>query len=88
MQAVDTVAFADPEVRTGALQIVRSLITRVTVLNTPDGVTLELEGALSAMIGLAQNDKTPHSSGQDVEHMIGSVKVVAGTGFEPVTFRL
>jgi len=38
------------------------------------------------MVGLAQDQtaKGPHLSGLYVR----SVKVVAGTGFEPVTFRL
>ena len=73
---------ADPEIRTTALEIVRSLITRVTVVEGPDGLTLDLEGALAAMIGLAQNNKIPLGSGLDVSSFAGSVNVVAGTGFE------
>ena len=79
---------ADPAIRSAALEIVRSLITRVTVRDGLDGLTLELEGALTAMIGLAQNDKSPLRSGLDGLCVDSSVKVVAGTGFEPVTFRL
>jgi hypothetical protein len=37
---------------------------------------------------LAQNAKSPHESGLDDRDFVSSVKVVAGTGFEPVTFRL
>ena len=79
---------ADPEIRTAALEIIRGLITRVTVHGGEDGVTLELEGALTAMIGLAQNDKSPLGSGLDVRSVASSVKVVAGAGFEPAAFRL
>jgi site-specific DNA recombinase len=79
---------ADPEIRTAALEAIRSLITRVTVHNGSDGLTLELEGALTAMIGLAQNAKSPLGSGLDVGCMERSVKLVAGVGFEPTTFRL
>jgi site-specific DNA recombinase len=82
------VTLADPGIRAAALEIVRGLITRVTVNNGPEGITLDLEGALAAMIGLAQNAKSPLESGLDVRAVAGSVKVVAGTGFEPVTFRL
>ncbi len=75
---------ADPDVGAGALDALRGLIERVTVYETPEGVTLDLEGALTAMIGLAQNAKSPLGSGL----FGGSVKVVAGAGFEPATFRL
>ena len=79
---------ADPEIRAPALELIRSLISRVTVLDGPDGVSLELEGALTAMIGLAQNVKSPLESGLDDGLVDCSAEVVAGTGFEPVTFRL
>ncbi|WP_308124573.1 zinc ribbon domain-containing protein [Maritalea mobilis] len=75
-------SLANPEIRTLALEIIRGLIDRVTVHAEADGnVVLELEGALSAMIEAAQ----PGALGC-VDH--GSVKVVAGVGFEPTTFRL
>ena len=45
------------------------------------GITLELEGALSAMIAQAQ----PGGLG-DVDP--SSLELVAGVGFEPTTFRL
>jgi site-specific DNA recombinase len=82
------VTLEDPEIRIAALEAIRGLITRVTVHDLSDGLTLELEGALTAMIGLAQNDKSPLGSGLDVGCVERSVKVVAGVGFEPTTFRL
>lgn len=66
---------ADPDVRTPALEIIRGLIERVTVrMDTSRAVMLELEGAITAMIGLAQ---------PGAERLIdqSSVKVVAGAGF-------
>ncbi|GGH41648.1 recombinase family protein [Cribrihabitans marinus] len=72
---------SDPEIRTEALEIVRGLIERVSVRHADDSVTIELEGALTAMIGLAQNE-------QSRPEAACSVKVVAGVGFEPTTFRL
>lgn len=68
---------ADPEIRTPALETIRSLITAVTVHAKPEGVKLELEGALAAMVGLAQGQtaKSPLGSGLDAS----SVHVVAGT---------
>ena len=71
----------DPEIRTEALEAVRALIHQVTVHVGAEGVTLDLVGALTAMLDLAQPGAT---QGVDV----CSVKVVAGVGFEPTTFRL
>ena len=72
---------ADPEIRTPALEAVRGLIERVEVREEGDAVTLALEGALTAMLDLAQPGSV---RGLDVR----SVEVVAGAGFEPATFRL
>jgi site-specific DNA recombinase len=73
---------ADPLIRTPALEVVRGLIERVTVRLDADGaVTLDLEGALTAMLSLAQPGAV-----RDLDAC--SVKVVAGVGFEPTTFRL
>ena len=79
---------ADPEIRTQALEIIRSLIEAVTVIIDEDRISRELEGAITKMIGVAQNEKSPHGSGLDVDIAHRSVKVVAGVGFEPTTFRL
>ena len=76
---------ADPGIQTEALEIIRSLITRVTVTAGESGVTLALDGALSAMIGLAQNAR---SRAVGAAGLVGSVEVVAGAGFEPAAFRL
>jgi hypothetical protein len=57
---------ADPEIRPAALETIRGLITRVTVFANPERITLALDGALTAMIGLTQNDKSPPGGGLDV----------------------
>ena len=72
---------ADPDIHIAALDSIRSLIETVTVYETDDGVQIALEGAITALIGLAQ-------PGADLSFNQGSVKVVAGVGFEPTTFRL
>ena len=80
-QKVDALAntLSDPQIRTPALEVMRGLIEHVTVHHGSEGVTLELEGALTAMIGFAQNDKSPLGSGLDVGAVDCSTKVVAGT---------
>ena len=56
------------------------MIEQVPVHHGSEGVTLELEWALTAMIGFAQNDKSPLGSGLDFGFVVGSAKVVVGTG--------
>mgnify|MGYP000267371795 CR=1 FL=1 len=82
------VTLEDPEIRIAALEAIRGLITRVTVHNGSYGLTLELEGALTAMIGLGQNAKRQMGSGLEVGCVERSVIVVAGVGFDTTTFRL
>ncbi len=78
-----SLALQDESIRTPALEILRGLIERVSVSQgTKRGdVTIVLDGALVGMIegalGAASLQIDP-----------GSVKVVAGVGFEPTTFRL
>ncbi|WP_170791756.1 hypothetical protein [Ruegeria lacuscaerulensis] len=78
-------ALSDPSIRTGALEIIRGLIERVSVQHKQDSVQIELEGALSAMIGLTQNEQ---SRPEAACSRLCSTQVVAGAGFEPATFRL
>ncbi|WP_170469988.1 hypothetical protein [Ruegeria arenilitoris] len=68
-------ALSDPSIRTGALEIIRGLIERVTIQHERDGVQIELEGALAAMIGLAQNEQFRSSAARMT---LCSVQVVAG----------
>ena len=72
---------ADPEIRPAALETIRGLISVVTIHETHDGTRVTLDGAITALVGLAQ---------PEAEAFINScsVKVVAGVGFEPTTFRL
>ena len=72
---------SDEALRGPAFETIRKLISSVRVLTTPEGITVQLDGAITAMLDLAQ----PGVSGQFGE---GSVKVVAGAGFEPAAFRL
>ena len=72
---------ADPEIRPAALETIRSLITAVTIHETDQGTRVTLDGAITALVGLAQPEAEAFMSS-------GSVKVVAGVGFEPTTFRL
>ena len=72
----------DPDVRTAAVDIIRGLIERVIVsVEAGAKASLELHSTITAMIKAVQpralSDVYP-----------SSVKMVAGVGFEPTTFRL
>ena len=77
-------ALNDAVVRTDAIAALRGLVGSVTVhVNAERRVSLEVEASTSTLIDFAQNAKSRRRSAGEL-----SVEVVAGTGFEPVTFRL
>ena len=76
-------ALADPELRGETLEIIRGLIERVELHPDEGGFRIELVGEIANMMKLSAGAESFKS---DVEK--ASVKVVAGIGFEPMTFRL
>ena len=74
---------------TAALEAVRGLIEQVVVrpVVAGKGMEIELIGEIAAMLRLAQGS-SPRSGAPGPDMFGCSIKVVAGTGFEPVTFRL
>jgi len=75
-------SLADPQTQTEAIETLRSLIQRIRVGARGDGFEIELVGEIANMVRLSAGEsleKEPYRS---------SVKVVAGVGFEPTTFRL
>jgi DNA invertase Pin-like site-specific DNA recombinase len=79
------------ETRPEALEIIRSLIERVIVQPREDGsFEIELEGEIARMveIGLEPNQKPKNNKTALQNKERRSVKMVAGTRFELMTFRL
>ncbi len=73
-------ALSEPEARTEAAEILRGLVERINVWSGRDGQRIELIGDIVKLVTLpGGNVPAPFES---------SVKVVAGVGFEPTTFRL
>jgi hypothetical protein len=70
------------------LEAVRGLIEQVVVRPLAEGKGLEIEliGEIAAMVSLGHGVMPRRAS--DRVLFARSMKVVAGTGFEPVTFRL
>jgi site-specific DNA recombinase len=73
----------DPVTKTEALEILRTLIDRVSVSAGENGFTIELVGEITNMVRLSAGAESLGN-----ESYWSSVKMVAGVGFEPTTFRL
>ena len=86
-----TSALSDVDDRAGAAEALRSLIDKIVMISdaaAPDRHHIELYGdmAVALKLGTALTAKRPSkSAGATVRSQFS---VVAGTGFEPVTFRL
>ena len=76
--------------RTEAVEIIRTLIEQVIFRPTAEaGLEVELVGDIAGMVHLAQNSNENGPVSRAVhDEFTRSVKVVAGVGFEPTTFRL
>ncbi len=72
-----------------AAGIIRSLIELITLTPEGDGLAIVLRGDLASTTALASDSKKP-SSGETGLFGCGvsQVSLVAGIGFEPMTFRL
>ncbi len=85
-------ALSDPEIRTEAAEILRGLIEAINVRPTESGPEIELVGDIASMVRVAndegRNKKAAPEGAAVRETFASSVKVVAGAGFEPTTFRL
>ena len=83
-------ALHQPGDGTAALEAIRGLIERVLMHPSPNGKGLEVEliGEIGAMVSLGLRDRQMGRSAGDHGLFFGSVKVVAGTRFELMTFRL
>ena len=80
-------ALRDPLIHDEALEIVRGLMERLIIHPAEGGgFQVELIGDIARMVELGAG--TERKKAALDERTACSVKVVAGTGFEPVTFRL
>ncbi|GGK51800.1 recombinase family protein [Salinarimonas ramus] len=73
---------SDPAAAVEAAEAVRRLVDRIVLRPDPEaqgGLAIDLEGALAGILALAAGGKPPPER---------QVKLVAGAGFEPATFRL
>ena len=80
-------ALQDPGIRDEAVPILRTLIEKIIVQPGPDGLEVEIVGDIARMVELGMSGGTNAKAALG-ERAACSVKVVAGVGFEPTTFRL
>jgi hypothetical protein len=76
-------ALAAPETRAAAAEALRGLIEEVRITPDGDGNAVELVGELAALLRLSGNKNAATLAGA-----ADSGLLVAGVGFEPMTFRL
>ncbi len=82
-----TAAFEDEALKAQAFERLRALIAAV-VLTAEDGdLTIELRSERASMLSLCPEPETQKAAAGYSSEVL-QMKLVAGTGFEPVTFRL
>ena len=78
-------AFESEDHRNEAQEILRGLIDAIIVTPVDSALRIDVKGDLATMLVLASEmRRTPEADASEARQ----VKMVAGTGFEPVTFRL
>ncbi len=78
-------ALEDEASRTEAMELIRSLIEAIVLVPQDGNLRVEVRGELAAILALVAGSKKPGLADRaDAEQ----IKVVAGVGFEPTTFRL
>jgi site-specific DNA recombinase len=79
-------ALQEPATRDEAFELVRSLIDEIRLVPEHGMLRVELRGELAGILALSAAGKKP--GGRDAAGLAEQIKMVAGVGFEPTTFRL
>jgi site-specific DNA recombinase len=79
-------ALRDDDTRDEAFELIRSLIDEIRLVPEDGRLRLELRGELAGILALAADKKKP--GGLSATGLAQQIKMVAGVGFEPTTFRL
>ena len=82
-------SLGDPALQDEAAGIIRSLIESITLTPVGNTLAIDLRGELASILSLCSGaGRKAAPADFSVEAFVSQVKMVAGTGFEPVTFRL
>ena len=79
-------ALRDPATRDEAFAQIRTLIDEIRLVPENGELRIELRGELAGILALAAHRKKP--GGLTAAGLAEQIKMVAGGGFEPPTFRL
>jgi site-specific DNA recombinase len=79
-------ALRDDGTRDDAFELIRSLIDEIRMVPENGQLRVELRGELAGILALATHSKKPGSL--SATGLAEQIKMVAGIGFEPMTFRL
>ncbi len=71
-----------------AREVVRGLVEAVRLVLEAGRLRIEVRGELGAILRLAEGAQNRKRPGIVPEAFVEQIKMDAGTGFEPVTFRL
>ncbi len=77
---------ADDDVE--AREMVRGLVEEIRLVPDEGRLRIEVRGELAAILRLAAGARNDKGADLMIDALYGRVKMVAGTGFEPVTFML
>ena len=76
----------DPATRDEAFELIRSLIEEIRLIPEDGQLRIELRGELAGILALSAAGNMP--GGLSAIQLAQQIKMVAGVGFEPTTFRL
>jgi site-specific DNA recombinase len=79
-------ALNNPTTRDEAFELIRSLIEEIRLVPEDGRLRIELRGELANILALSTAGKKP--GGLSAARLAEQIKMVAGVGFEPTTFRL
>ena len=77
-------AINDPNHGRQVFEIIRGLIAEVRLVPSEGALTIELAGDLAGILAVCE----AHGKGAEASSKALQIKMVAGVGFEPTTFRL
>jgi site-specific DNA recombinase len=78
-------ALEDEATRDEAMELIRSLIEAIVLVPDQGSLKVEVRGELAAILAYGEGRKKPGRADRDIAEQI---KMVAGVGFEPTTFKL
>ena len=81
-------ALQDPQDREEAFELIRGLIDQIVLVPVENRLEIDIKGQLAAILELCAGARTAKPGTVSGAGLAEQLKMVAGVGFEPTTFRL